>query len=479
MAIISRTELFNKLKTSTPWNVPVTILRQSPLPTTSTEVFESVEAATTYAQTGASAYPGQILSVLNSDGTNSYWGITQAGELESITGASSPMQFVANEAAMLALTDIDAGQQVFREDTKTIWIYKGGETGPSDINNWVETSSDVVLSWDSATGTIKSGDSGGAILTGVAHDITYDSTNLTITIPQYKSDGSSETLTINIPKDKFVTSGKYYEAFPEPPETATHHKVIVLTIYNQDEPVIIPAESLVNVYTADNTGKNVEITISDDYKISANISLAGTADDAGKILVASTDGKSIEYGSAKLSELATTAAITESLKTKRDIVTPTVDGVLVYTATKNGDTVTQGNLVVGNVANGLVRFDDGRRIQLEVAPINGTDAVNKSYVDTAIDGVTFENKAVLAAITQEKVDAWDANVTYINGKKTILDAITEDKITEWDNKLSTVPVDNVSIELNSSQEVAVKAVNVNKLDQTAGDELILDGGTAN
>lgn len=475
MAIISRTELFNKLKTSTPWNVPVTISRQSPLPTTSTEVFESIEAATTYAQTDATAYPGQILSVLNSDGTNSYWGITQAGELESITGASSPMQFVANEVAMLALTDVDAGQQVFREDTKTIWIYKGGETGPSDINNWVETSSDVVLSWDSVTGTIKSGDSGGAILTGVAHGITYDSTALKITIPQY---GSSD-LVINIPKDKFVTAGKYYEAYPEPPATATHHKVIVLTIDNQDDPVIIPAESLVNVYTADNTGKNVEITISDDYKISANISLAGTADDAGKILVASTDGKSIEYGSTKLSDLATTAAITESLKTKRDIVTPTADGVLVYAVTKNGETITQGNLVVGNVANGLVRFDADKRIQLEVAPVNGTDAVNKSYVDTAIDGVTFENKAVLAAITQEKVDAWDANVTYVNGKKTVLDAITEDKITEWDSKLSTVPVDNVSIELNASQEVAVKKVNVNKLEQTTGDELILNGGTAN
>lgn len=473
MAIISRTELFNKLKTSTPWNVPVTISRQSPLPTTSTEVFESIEAATTYVQTDATAYPGQILSVLNSDGTNSYWGITQAGELESITGASSPMQFVANEAAMLALTDIDAGQQVFREDTKTIWIYKGGETGPSDINNWVETSSDVVLSWDSATGTIKSGDSGGAILTDVAHGITYDSTNLTITIPQY----GKENLVINIPKDKFVTAGKYYEDYPDA-ATATHHKVIVLTIDNQDDPVIIPAESLVNVYTADNTGKNVEITISDDYKISANISLAGTADDAGKILVASTDGKSIEYGSAKLSDLATTAAITDLLKTKRDIVTPTADGVLVYAATKNGETVTQGNLVVGNVANGLVRFDDNQRIQV-AAPAANTDAANKSYVDTAIAGVTFENKAVLAAITQEKVDAWDANVTYVNGKKTILDAITEDKITEWDNKLSTVPVDNVSVELNSENKVAVKAVNVNKLDQTVGDELILDGGTAN
>lgn len=458
--------------------------RQTAFPLDAKSYFESLAAAQAAAATAEEAgsssttyYYGQTVAVVENSIATLY--VIQPDKTLKEVGSSKsqPMKFVANEAEMLALqlTDEDVGQQVYREDTHTVWIYKGGDA--SQLANWVESSGQVNLdaTFDNDNGNIKVGSGKPATLVNVAHDIAYDSKELKITIPRY---GSSD-LVINIPKDKFVTSGKYYEAFPEPPATATHHKVIVLTIDNQDEPVIIPAESLVNVYTADNTGKNVEIAISDDYKISANISLAGTADDAGKILVASTDGKSIEYGSAKLSDLATTAAITDLLKTKRDIVTPTADGVLVYAVTKNGETITQGNLVVGNVANGLVRFDDGQRIQLEVAPVNGTDAVNKSYVDTAIDGVTFENKTVLAAITQEKVDAWDANVTYVNGKKTVLDAITEDKITEWDNKLSTVPVDNDSIELNASQEVAVKEVNVNKLKQTTGDELILNGGTAN
>ena len=457
--------------------------RQTAFPLDAKSYFESLAAAQAAAATAEEAgsssttyYYGQTVAVIENSIATLYVIQPDKTLKEVGSGKSQPMKFVANEAEMLALqlTNEDVGQQVYREDTHTVWIYKGGDA--SQLANWVESSGQVNLdaTFDNANGNIKVGSGNPATLTNVAHGITYDSTALKITIPQY---GSSD-LVINIPKDKFVTAGKYYEAYPEPPATATHHKVIVLTIDNQTEPVIIPAESLVNVYTADNTGKNVEITISDDYKISANISLAGTADAAGKILVASTDGKSIEYGSAKLSDLATTAAITELLKTKRDIVTPTADGVLVYAVTKNGDTVTQGNLVVGNVANGLVRFDANQRIQV-VAPANDTDAANKSYVDTAIAGVTFENKAVLAAITQEKVDAWDANVTYVNGKKTVLDAITEDKITEWNNKLSTVPVDNVSIELNASQEVAVKAVNINKLDQTAGDELILDGGTAN
>lgn len=459
--------------------------RQTAFPLDAKSYFESLAAAQAAAATAEEAgsssttyYYGQTVAVVENSIATLYVIQPDKTLKEVGSGKSQPMKFVAGEAEMLALqlTNEDVGQQVYREDTHTVWIYKGGDA--SQLANWVESSGQVNLdaTFDNANGNIKVGSGNPATLTNVAHNPSYDGEARKLTIPVY---GSESPIEVTIPdfKDKVVTSGEYHDDFEYPAGTH-HYKVIVLTIDNQTEPVIIPAESLVNVYTADNTGKNVEIAISDDYKISANISLAGTADDAGKILVASTDGKSIEYGSAKLSDLATTAAITELLKTKRDIVTPTADGVLVYAVTKNGDTVTQGNLVVGNVANGLVKFDANQRIQV-VAPANDTDAANKSYVDTAIAGVTFENKAVLTAITQEKVDAWDANVTYVNGKKTVLDAITEDKITEWNNKLSTVPVDNVSIELNASQEVAVKAVNVNKLDQTAGDELILDGGTAN
>lgn len=463
--------------------------RQTAFPLDAKSYFESLAAAQAAAATAEEAgsssttyYYGQTVAVVENSIATLYVIQPDKTLKEVGSGKSQPMKFVANEAEMLALqlTNEDVGQQVYREDTHTVWIYKGGDA--SQLANWVESSGQVNLdaTFDNTNGNIKVGSGNPATLTNVAHNPSYDGEARKLTIPVY---GSESPIEVTIPdfKDKVVTSGEYHDDFEYPAGTH-HYKVIVLTIDNQTEPVIIPAESLVNVYTADNTGKNVEIAISDDYKISANISLAGTADDAGKILVASTDGKSIEYGSAKLSDLATTAAITELLKTKRDIVTPTADGVLVYAVTKNGDTVTQGNLVVGNVANGLVRFDDGQRIQV-ANPVADTDAANKGFVNTtvntAIAGVTFENKAVLAAITQEKVDAWDANVTYVNGKKTVLDAITEDKITEWNNKLSTVPVDNVSIELNASQEVAVKAVNVNKLDQTAGDELILDGGTAN
>lgn len=123
------------------------------------------------------------------------------------------------------------------------------------------------------TGTVKVGDGEGAVLTGVAHGITYDSSALKITIPQY----GSEDLVVNIPKDKFVKSGAYYEDYPA--DNPTQHKVIVLEV-EQGDPVIIPAASLVDIYTADNTDKNVKVTITDDNKISAYITLDPTAGNA-------------------------------------------------------------------------------------------------------------------------------------------------------------------------------------------------------
>ena len=98
-----------------------------------------------------------------------------------------------------------------------------------------------------------------------------------------------DAVVVNIPKDKFVTAGKYYEDYPT--ENPTHHKVIVLTIENQEEPVIIPAEALVNVYAADNTGKNVAITVTADGKISASAVIDPTD---GNALVTSEKGLKVD-----------------------------------------------------------------------------------------------------------------------------------------------------------------------------------------
>lgn len=470
MAIVNRDTFFNNLANGTKWSAGVAFTRTNALPIDDKSVFSTLEAAQTYAQS-ATAYPGQVVAVVLSDKTDVYV-INQAGELQSIASSTSPMIFKDTESEMLALTDIEAGQQVYRTDTNTIWIFKGGDA--SQLSNWVESAAqndtvwygtqnkinfyaltetqyagitpkdsntlyfvsdigkiykgdvDVTTSisavsafpdvadavrgklyvdtasieakfttdgsswititpgyisdhanwaqgndtkfatigvikqaisnaiklaatWDNSTGTIKVGDGEGAVLTGVAHDVSYDSANLTITIPVYGGDD----VVVNIPKDKFVTAGQYYEDYPV--ESPTHHKVIVLTIDNQEDPVIIPAESLVNIYTADNAGKNIVVSISDDNKVSAQAVIDpvagnaltssenglkvqiidGSAEDAGKLVVVDSTGKALAVGSIQPANILTKISGTEN-----DIVSLASDGSIKDSGVKiGGDTL--------------------------------------------------------------------------------------------------------------------------------------------
>lgn len=398
MAIVNRDDFFSNLASGTKWSAGVAFTRTNALPIDDKSVFKTLQEAQTYAQS-ATAYPGQIIAVVDTSETT-FYGINQLGELQDLGGSTAPMIFVANQSEMLALEDIEIGQQVYREDTHTIWLFKGGDA--STISNWVESSAqsdciwfgtnntvifyaltqtsfdgisqkdadtlyfitdsgkiykgdqdltgsiipvsqfpevsdaivnklyihttsfevritqdkaswitvtpgyltdgsnwaeadgnklatislikkgiseaisgiDLTATFENSTGTVKVGSGTGAVLTGVSHNPSYDAGQLKLTIPVY---GGADVV-VNIPKDKFVTAGQFYADYPE--EEPTMHNVIVLTIDNQDDPVIIPAEALVNVYTADNEDKNVILTITEDNKVSAEITLDPTPGNA-------------------------------------------------------------------------------------------------------------------------------------------------------------------------------------------------------
>lgn len=128
-------------------------------------------------------------------------------------------------------------------------------------------STDVVF--DSTAGTITVGDGQPATLTGVNHSITYDQSSLQLTISGY----GVETQVISLPKDNFVQSGRYEENAALP--GGGNGPAIVLTVNSGDgsesQEIVIPAASLVDIYTANNTGKNVKITVSSNNEISGEI----------------------------------------------------------------------------------------------------------------------------------------------------------------------------------------------------------------
>lgn len=511
---------------------PLQISRQYGGPIDRYSVFYSMDDATNYATTSPLSYVGQIISVVDEAAQTStaYQISNTAGDLVEVgKGANKPMLFVADEAAMLALQDIEVGQQVYREDKKTIWIFKGGDA--SKLSNWVESAAQndtvwngttnkvvfysltqtqydalgskdantlyftsdtgkvfkgtadmtksvivtdaipavadaildklyidsasfeakitvdgsnwIILSpgyltdganwasadskkfatiglikkgissaveaislnttFDSTSGTVKVGEGEGATLSGIAHGVAYDASLLKITIPQY----GQEDLVINIPKDKFVTAGKYYEDYPE--TDPTHHKVIVLTIDNQDEPVIIPAEAFVNIYTADNTAKNLVVTISDDNKISAQLIIdpaSGNAlrySDAGfmvdisgkldklsgalgqKLLISNTDGTISESGygiqtegdiTDSTSDLAVNKVIYDALAKKLDAVEGTENNIVVF---GTGKTIKDSAKAVG-----------GDKLKATVdANTVATEAAVKAAIDEALEWSTI------------------------------------------------------------------------------------------
>ena len=487
---------------------------------------DAEEAAATAVEVGSTDskyYFGMQVYVF--DGTNARTYIIQGDKTLKEIGDNAPMQFVANESEMLALENIEIGQQVFREDTSSIWIYKGGTI--TDIHNWVESASsgnDTVWSgtenrvifraitqsafesqdpkdtntlyfltdagkiykgstdvtncvtvgtipqiaeavkgrlyidnktfamaltmdgstwiqaspgyltdgvewaaadsnklatiglikkgiqeavsniqltttFDNESGQVRVGTGTSATLTHVAHGATWDSAQLKLTIPMY---GDAD-LVVNIPKDKFVTAGQYYKDYPDS-VSATHHNVIVLTIDNQEEPVIIPAEALVNVYTADNAGKNVSITVSDQNKISASVVIDP---EEGNALVTSATGLKVDI-SGKMDKISSATGTKIAMTTANGGVSESS-----YTVLTEGD-MGSGNTVIPT-AN-LIAAAISAAINSSVAnKVDRVVGVENNLVGFATEGAIKDTGkkvggATLAADPNENTVATEAAV---------------------------------------------------------------------
>lgn len=435
----------------------------------------AANTAVDFGSTESAYYYGMQLYVF--DGTTCKTYLINGDHSLTEIGANNdqPMLFVADQTAMLALTEIKAGQQVYREDTKTIWIYKG--TNPADLANWVESAAqndtvwegtnnkvtfeaitrasykaletkpdnklyfvtdsgkiykgatdvtrcvnfikggafpaigdaeagklyvdqdslevrmtadntkwlvlipgyitdgtnwaataddgklatkavikeaiqkaiddiNITIAYDKAIGKLTVGTSE-ATLEGVAHDVEWNSDNAILTIKQF---GTAEPITVNIGKDKFVSGGKFYASYPETDPQYTN--VIVLEVTNGD-PIIIPADSLVDVYTADNTkSKDITVTITDDKKIYAAVRIDPVE---GNALVSGDNGLKVDL-----------SAVTASVANKVDKV---ADG-------------TEGNLASLTADGGLA--DSTYSVQLEGALESGKKLPTAALVATAI-----------------------------------------------------------------------------------------------
>lgn len=146
------------------------------------------------------------------------------------------------------------------------------------------------VSYDNTTGTLTVGDST-ARLTGIINGITYSSEQLQLTVKSISASGNPTTQTISLPKDNFVRSGRY-EANYKLPGGGTG-PAIVLTVNSgegtTDTEVVIPAASLVEVYTGGST-QNITVNVSEDNQITASAIIDSVA---GNALVSGENGLSV------------------------------------------------------------------------------------------------------------------------------------------------------------------------------------------
>lgn len=126
------------------------------------------------------------------------------------------------------------------------------------------------VSYDNSTGTLTVGEST-ARLTGVINGITYSSEQLQITVSKIDATGAPTTETISLPKDNFVRSGRYESDYTLPNPPGGTGPAIVLVVNDgegADKEVVIPAASLVEVYTGGSTD-NITVNVSESNQITA------------------------------------------------------------------------------------------------------------------------------------------------------------------------------------------------------------------
>ena len=156
--------------------------------------------------------------------------------------------------------------------------------------------SDVTYS-DGVISVSKNDDPVKTTLTGVVHAPTYDPETRTIKMPVFGGD----ELTITLGKDLVVKSGVYN------PETQN----IELTI-TTGEVIKIPVGSLIDIYIGVATA-TADVTVSDDNKISVNVRVSATANNA---IVIEEDGIYVP-----IPDHYTKAETDAKIKTVRDALT--------------------------------------------------------------------------------------------------------------------------------------------------------------
>ena len=446
---------------------PLSIKRGNPAPVDTTAVWYNKTELETYATSGATAYVGQILTLVADNKCEAFMISNEAGTLIKLaqTTASGDL---ANDVATLQGQVADLISKVGAEagtDTEATGLYKEIADVLAVANGKVSsvkaTDASVVIGGTATAPTV-----GVQLSKGEGNALTLEDDGLkvlvpNVTHPEYSivadknpgtysavyhltKDGTNVGTAINIPKDMVVQSGSVqtFEAGALPTGVATAGTYIVLTLANAtSDKLYIKVDDLIE-YVTGGSGENDAIQInvtSDTHKVSA----------------------SVKNGSLTLAMLS--SEVQDSLKKADSAVQSIAEGATNGTVSVDGTDVAVHGLQDGAYATVKSLNDTAQGYATAVkTELVGTDADEASASTIAgakkyADSVSATAKSEAIASAQAKIEALDAPDEAVAKKFVSAVSETDGKITVSRRELVADDVPTLGISKIDGLQTALDA----------------------
>lgn len=493
---------------------PLSIKRGNPAPVDTTAVWYNKTELETYAASGATAYVGQILTLVAGGKCEAYMISNEAGTLVKLAQTTASGDLASDVANLQTQVEglVEKIGSAAAEGTEASGLYKliadveavakarleSVEAGDNSITiAGSATKPSVAVKISEASGNALSlADDGLKVeipeVKVPKYSLVKDKTAANGDIATYHltKDGVNEGVAINIPKDLVVSSGSV-ETFTSGalPEGVTEAGTYIkLTLANSTKPLYINVSTLIE-YVTGGSGENDAIQInvsSDTHKVTANVkngsltkemlaagvvASLGKADTAVQTVVAGeangtikVDGKEVAVAGLKDAAFATVKSINDTAQGYVDTAKAALEGNDA-TDNENSATIVGAKKYADKVAK-TASDNASTALSNKIAELKNTDeAVANQFVTAVKEAngvVTVERKALAAA------DIPELGVSKITGLQSLLDG-KQDTLT-FDSNYSA-GVNNVA---------TVSTVNTAKSDligDTGAEATTTDGNT--
>lgn len=406
---------------------PLSIKRGNPAPVDTTAVWYDKTELETYAASGATAYVGQILTLVNGGSCEAYMISNEAGTLIKLAATTASGDLAADVATLQGqVADLISkvgtaaqgestpatGLYALIDEVKTLAEGKVASVGATDTSVVVGGTAtaptiQVQISKDSDNALSLATDGLKVVVPDVTHpeySIVEDKTSAEYSaVYHLTKDGVNVGAAINIPKDMVVKSGTV-ETNPAGKPAGTY---LVLTLANATEDKIyINVGDLIEYVTAgDSPDGMVIVSVSDDHKVTATLGNASI-----------TEAKLAKDVTDKLAKaVSAVQSVTESTKNGNISVDGTdvaVHGLqdAAYATVASLNTTAQGyatavqTALEGTSADGsdAATIAGAKKYADEKAGAakTGAEATAKGYVDALTLEDTPVAKQVVTAVTQ-------------------------------------------------------------------------------